>query len=351
VAELVIGLWTFDGSYSFRDKLCAPDGSRTYSIDERMHGLDTAAQRIQNEVKVNSGTAKIDSILVAPEYLFSDRTDTGLRVPMDEKTRLLLERRLLELSGKYKRMLMFPGTLLYRKQLIRPDEAQFKFNKVTGLRDEKKQTPKNRRQNYVLKFGRAMDEAKELFEYADEREGVIVKGIERGENNPYLSPSLTKLHSALEDRLKRPRIVRNAAYVFLAGARIAKYDKRADFAETRGATADDMAFLPGTQKECPVIDGQRFGVEICYDHQIGVLRRRNIGDLRFHVLLSDPTKVKLGNMAMMKGGYFLHASTDSGATGVWSRNNNGVISKLDGKDSGSILAFLEEMHLFKITLS
>jgi hypothetical protein len=343
--KLVIGVWTFDSG----DLFGTLNGiSSCKSIDERLKGLEQAAKHVQKRVQEKSGSPSFDSILAAPEYLFSDRNADGDRAPMPELERLKLEQRLLGLSREYPRMLMFPGTLFYCKDLIRPTGAEFKFNPNTGVRDLQKTTSEDRRERYRGKLNQVLQETKDLFQNPEERVQVVRQGAVRGDKKPTQSPAISSIALAL--RLKNPRIARNAAYVLLNGQRIAKYDKRADFAETRGATADDLAFIPGTIKQCPQVDGYRLGVEICYDHQLGALVRRGIIDLRFHLLLSDPSETDESAMAMMKGGFFIHACTIGSWAGVWARNTNGTIQKLTGEDVGPIVS-CEEMYLYEVTLA
>src|SRR5262249_42792616 len=157
------------------------------------------------------------------------------------------------------------------KDLIRPQEAKFKFDEK-GLREKQKTTPETRRNRYAGKVHAVKTKLEQVFEDESQRNLVksSEKGVPRGKGQVFNSPSLQTILKTLADKTKHPRIVRNAAYVLLGGRRIAKYDKRADYAETRGAFADDLAFIPGTEKQCPAIDGYRFGVEICFDHQLGV---------------------------------------------------------------------------------
>jgi predicted amidohydrolase len=334
--KLAIALWNYDASIS------------SEQLDARVNGLDKAARRLQDTVTDNSHAGSFDSILAAPEYLFSLRNNQGERIPISEKQRMMVEQQVLEVSRKYPRMVMFPGTMFYCKDLIRPPEAGLKFNDQ-GHRAEPKTTPDNRRDRYAAKVSLVIQQLDKVFETPQDREAVRSKGVTRGNLSPAFSPSLNDIAARLADTNIHPKIVRNAAYMLLGGRRIAKIDKRSDFAETRGASADDLAFIPGTEKQCPEIDNYRFGVEICFDHDNGVLRRRNLKDLRFHVLLSDPAQVNEGNMTMMNGGFFLHASTDSDEFGVWQRDSKGSIRPVQGEDGG-VISLSEYFMLYQITV-
>ncbi len=341
---IAVGIWTFDAGDLFGD---GRSEARTKTVDERLAYLRAAAERLLAFAGGVPGEGSFDAILAAPEYFFSARDGEGKRLPLTEADRLSLEVKLQELSRHYPRMLMFPGTLFYAKELIRPEGAGKKFG-PSGLRDTQKTTGADRRERYAAKLQRAIDEAPKLFDNPHE---AVTHWSQDTKDDSIFSPPLSHIHHVMGNRDHNPKVVRNAAYVLLNGRRIAKYDKRADFFETRGSAAEDLAFVPGTERQCPVLDGYRIGVEICYDHQIGALARRGVNDLRLHVLLSDPTTVVEANMAMMKGGYFLHASTDYKEAGLWERQRNGVIRKLTlGADSQPIVS-CDDMYLYKIELN
>ena len=101
------------------------------------------------------------------------------------------------------------------------------------------------------------------------------------------------------------------------------YDKHFDFQETRGAKPDILAFLPGTADQAPEVDGLRFGVEICFDHGNAVLKNRGLGDLDFHLVVSDSISNSRDNMAMKPGGYYVHASSVPSRTIVVFRQPDG----------------------------
>ena len=142
-------------------------------------------------------------------------------------------------------------------------------------------------------------------------------------------PSINKLADTLLDPNTKPRKVHNVTSLLLNGTVWGTYDKHRDFYEAKSLSPDLSMFVPGTQDECPEIgDGVRkfrFGVEICFDHGNGVLRRRRPANLHFHIVVSDSVPNQEANMAMDSGGYFLHASTNHGATVVRRRSENGLL--------------------------
>lgn len=112
--------------------------------------------------------------------------------------------------------------------------------------------------------------------------------------------------------------------MLLGGRRIAKYDKQTDFGEAIGCSPEDLAFIPGSYKQCPEVGGYRFGMEICFDHANAMLARRNVQPLHFHLVVSDWVDSSVGNMAMSAGGYFVHASTNYAESSLWRRTLAGA---------------------------
>jgi hypothetical protein len=126
-------------------------------------------------------------------------------------------------------------------------------------------------------------------------------------------------------------LVRNETYLDLNGFRHAKYNKQTDCFESL-SSPDEMVFVPGTRDECPVIGKHRFGVEICLDHAVGRLKRRNPAGLHFHILTSDYIDSEVAHMAMCDQGYFLHASSEPQETLVYQRDTTGAIKVLTGDE-------------------
>ena len=139
---------------------------------------------------------------------------------------------------------------------------------------------------------------------------------------------VTKMDALAE---KTSAVVRNATYLYLNGTRHGKYDKQSDYFEST-CSPDEMVFVPGTRDECPVIGRHRFGIEICADHALGRLKKRNPTGIHFHVVASDSVDNIETHMAMTEHGYYLHASSDEDETGVYYKDAKGMITELDGDE-------------------
>jgi predicted amidohydrolase len=304
--NIVIALWSHKNQWNH------PIATRFLILEDR---LRMTARWITALGKDLTGPFK--AVFLAPEYLFTE--PAAQRQPLTEAARLRIEQDLLALSRKYPEILMVPGTVFYKKPLTRDqNSAQYKFDPVTGLRDKLKTTGADRRDRL---FGKAMDA---MFSIPAQRtaddwrhDDWVMNGYDA---DGHAVPSLNQIVATLGDTTNPPKfVVKNVAYVLLAGRRIAKYDKQSDWGEALGNNPDDLAFIPGVYKQCPEIDGYRVGTEICFDHGNGMLARRNVTPLHFHFAVSDWVETSVGNMAMSAGGYFAHASTNFNAGGVWRR--------------------------------
>ena len=311
----VLSLWTCPHSLTWPK-----------SIDARLKELDTALAKVRTQIGALAGQYAFDQafqgIFLAPEYYFTEQNAN--RVPLAEMDYRTLERQLYSLSEKYPDILLVPGTIHYRKDLMRPKDAAaaFKVDPKTGKRTVPKTSEGDRRVRFGFELLKAAKNTNELL-----GNELILKGDDRPADS-HLVPSHLDLAVALRDKSKNPVIVRNAAFMFLNGRRVAKYDKQVDFVEANSNAPDDFMFIPGTKNQCPEVFGQKFGVEICYDHANGVLKKRAPADLRFHLVVSDWAKTSTGNMAMANGCYFLHASTNYQEVRVFWRSETGMLFDL-----------------------
>jgi hypothetical protein len=110
--------------------------------------------------------------------------------------------------------------------------------------------------------------------------------------------------------------MRNTAFVLHDGKLVFKYNKRGDFHECIGATK--TVFTPGERLGITnPIEGVTFGLEICLDHGLGMLKASvgeggNLPDI--HILISDGAGHTPGNIQATR--YFLHAECKRGWTKV-----------------------------------
>ena len=334
MSKILVALWSYDSSSRY--------GRQAADVLSELR-KNVARCRAQLASVGSRRTTSLQAIFVAPEYLFTAPNNANVRVAMSSAQKDLIEQSLRELSRQYASILIFAGTVFYQEELIGAARGRMGGGLISNELQLKRDYVKAFRPNENLS---GVQIAKVDLE-KDLNDGKVVWATltqarkqefnffwdsmyswdHRGMNVPGLVELAAALKKGDSSTLPQRR-ARNCAYVFLGGQRVAAYDKHSDFTETRGARPDKLAFLPGTADQAPDVDGLRFGVEICFDHANGVLKRRGLGDLDFHVVVSDCVGTVAGNMAMKRGGYFLHASSNPAETMVVSRAPNGVLTAM-----------------------
>lgn len=292
--QLIIACWSYPTTSSTSCKR---------SIDARLHDLSTYVDACNDEIAslgsdVESSDA-FNAIFLAPEYLFSAVAKS--RAPLSAQHKDLLYQKLLGISDAYKKILLVPGTIFFQEDLVQEED----------------------RRRALANLVMAEMAAKRMLAKRDYDDVVAGWTIQK-----QTVPALKDVAKSLVAEGSTTTRARNVAYLLLGGQRQAMYDKQVDFIETRGASPDKLAFIPGTHDQCPEIGRFRVGTEICFDHQNGILSKRKLTDLMFHLLVSASVDAGKDRMAMAKGGYFAHASSDPTGTCVYARSSTGTVSRV-----------------------
>jgi predicted amidohydrolase len=325
VANFIAALWTCNTSHD-------PQHTKK-AVWVKLADMTKALTECQRQVNVNAARLSPDNefqaIFAAPEYFFTGPGDS--RKPMTEAEKVTLEHGLLNLSKKHPKILIVPGSIYYAKPLVRPANA----NKLDRAAGRIVQTPaqKDRRTKMtnvlttvgLRELNRGGATEADLGGYLVYKDG----GANVGPTG-YTVPSVMDKQDAIAG--KNPQVIRNTTYLYLNGTRHGKYDKQSDYHESLWAP-DEMVFVPGTKDECPDVGKHRFGVEICLDHAMSRLKKRNPAGLDFHLVVSDHVNNSQAAMAMAPFGYFLHASSNTNETKVIYRNDAGTLIDLT-EDNG-----------------
>src|SRR5689334_19317157 len=135
--KILIALWSHAHDW---------DSSTNRRLSTLDHRIGTVDGWITNRAAELSASLPFKGIFLAPEYYFTEPDPNRFRSPLSEKDRLRIERKLLELSTKYPRILLVPGTIFHQKPLVRTvDSAANKFDPATGQRTLAKTTDDDRR--------------------------------------------------------------------------------------------------------------------------------------------------------------------------------------------------------------
>jgi hypothetical protein len=332
MSKILVALWSYDSHAHY--------GEAAADVLRKLKNNLTRCRIELASMSTSRRPTTVQAIFVAAEYLFT-APGVHTREPMSSSEKNVIEKSLRDLSRHNPNTLIFSGTVFYQEKVSGSVRHKMRGGLISNELEVKKAYVKAFRQNEnlsVLQIAKVdiqtdLNTGKVVWaSLTDQRKrefcdfhGRLYGWEDLGTKVPGLL-DLAKGFKQAESAKHHQRRARNCTYVLLGGQRIGKYDKHSDFKETRGAAPDQLAFLPGTTDQAPEADGLRFGVEICFDHGNGVLKRRGLGDLDFHVVVSDWVHTEEANMAMKRGGYFLHASSEPTQTKVVFRASNGSLT-------------------------
>jgi hypothetical protein len=380
---IIVGLWSRDTTVH--------SGSST---PDKVKHLKEAAARVTAAVTAAKVPDRQDvrGILIAPEYFFTKPGAGGWgggKFNDRSLSKADLEAAVREFEAISKlnpKVLLIPGTVAWKKPLLRPPEEARKFSSLTGDRSG------------PLKTGTRLEGARKDLTHEKDKTGDKMGGQRLGSrvmrdkifnflcanwpwavaNESYfkdnwgapLSDTNKLITAFLHDdtllefvepdatlRAKEvstiPRLsekaaalgtatsmMRNTAFALLNGRVRFKYNKQGDFHEAIGDGAQTV-YIPGAKAGVATIGAIRFGFEICLDHALGYLSRagatnpiasglaREPRDI--HIVTSASVENKTANMYVRPGGYFLHASQNPGWTCVYHNKPSGGLEPVTAR--------------------
>jgi hypothetical protein len=350
--------------------------------------LDAANKVIATKMSSDSDKRRqVWGLFTAPEYVFAnvlthDNHKVGDVRHLSEGDKVEIEAWLKGLSVKYPHILLFPGSIAWKKPAERDLNNYIAYKKQAGSKlsdeklkakfDAKKLTRKEKaraavRQNANDFLDGDLDVEvagpMEKYKYRGYREnklstnpdedwwfetddpsGIMFAGKRWTLDVNEAALDTTIIHSALSNREKLAELggggvthlARNTCLVYLNGRRVAKYNKAQDYHEVLDSKGDTV-YIPG--KSVPVfdVDGIKYGVEICLDHAYASASERlpSAAKPAISVVLSAKVRLKTDNLAN-KGAMVVHAcSYDS-----WSLVGTG------GVDKANAVREVDDPHYF-----
>ncbi len=354
-----------------------PSGrQQQFSQDQRLLHLKSAVEAAAVQVAAAGLDANglIKGIFIAPEYHFArkragqDRgngtfVSRGIPRQSEEALRNTL---ISGLSAKYRRLLIFPGTVAWtapydsaafraryrfyeqRANFLRTSDAErfaqikeawfllngtslwISITDVVSLQDNGHQVDWVAASDSDIKYVQATNPVfyANMVYYARMITEVGWQAVRQYErlNSGSLNPRRTMF---------------NTAHGLLNGEVVVTYNKQGNFYEEIGD--DHLIFAPGGRTGIREIEGIRFGLEVCLDHGLGTLARQCRADrpIDVQVVLSDYVDPDQASQVVREGGYFVHASTNASYTGVWRKDGGKRVpaTKLPHEDTidGSVL--------------
>jgi hypothetical protein len=342
--------------------LWGTDSKQHESYRTRMDRLRAALVAANNQANRHLAGKKtgprVQTIFVAPEYLFAQQvgpndptlTD-GFHYPVPYanasdnrflhalvKDRLLTE--LLSLSMAFDRMLLVPGTIAWRKPLLRTGPYRYK-KQADGTRGT------------TLKTTDRLTKAYDRVVEGTRRSAAVFGSPFNQELQDPLSGDLddagTVVHAAPTNWQKLQElgssahpgtatyVGRNTAYVLHDGRVLLKYHKQGDFHEVLDTTGTTV-YIPGVLNGSFEVDGVRFGLEVCLDHNIGYLRKHPDGkEPHIHLIASASVSLDRHNVRVKEGGFVLHADAEPNDTQVVRRQKRVLLKgKMSGNDENPV---------------
>lgn len=339
--KILVGLW------SRKTDSLGSSASSTH----RLTYLTAAAieTEVQAELRgINPEKGKIQSILIAPEFLFMNPREyvesqdpitkeiskkqalvgsTG----MDKSSRDFLLGRLERISSNRPGMLIIPGTIVFKEVLTRgtltratenltrainpvktANEAGYTVPSKSTWEQGKKVTVPPTVRPYMNREYRGVEEIEKSGK-RDEDKAVDYHKMQLEQINTELGA----LSSADQNQvIKQPSIlkhsflIKNRAYIFLDGKKIFSFGKKTNIGDFNKDTERGI-FVPGKKASITQTDGLKIGFEICYDHDQGILKglMGTAANLDLQIICSADVPNTTNNFVVKEGGYVLHASS------------------------------------------
>ena len=274
-------------------------------------------------------------LFVAPEYYFA-ASDSAHAIPQNAKQTIV--GMLQVLSGRFSNLVLVPGTIAWKKPVLRRGPEVFQRN-TTNLKE------RGRMEKFLERSKTAIDDHAALIPHAVDlwiADRVRDADGDRSEIRRLQGPDYRRVRTQiLEDELDLRRqatsrmitnlqqqqdrcyIARNTAYAFRAGREVARYHKRGDYFEVFPSESDNgyVIYEPGGGPEGPgdrfTVESVKFGVEVCLDHQLGFLSQHGGYYPDVQVIMSAAAQFIPDHAFVTHGGYIVHASSESDNTAIY----------------------------------
>lgn len=362
------------------------------SVDARKQVISDALNAANKFIatKMSSDSDKrrqVWGLFAAPEYAFANvLTHNNHKVGdvrhLGEGDKVGIEAWLKGVSVNYPHILLFPGTVAWKKPVERDlnnyiahkkqagsklsnEKLKEKFDAKALTRKEKARAAIRQNANDFLDGNLDVRVAGPMEKYkyrgyrpnplstdpdedwwfeTDKPTGVLYGGKRWTLDQSEAALDTTVIHAALSNREKLAELggggvtylARNTCLVYLNGRRVAKYNKAQDYHEVLDNNGDTV-YVPG--KSVPVfdVDGVKYGVEICLDHAFASAAERlpSAAKPAISVVLSAKVKLKADNLAN-KSAMVVHACSNDG----WSLVGTG------GVDKANAVLEVDDPHYF-----
>jgi hypothetical protein len=310
MGNVVVGLWS------------RPVESKYNSIGGTLFHLEDAV-KLTREFAASRGCGpwpgKVKSIFMAPEFLFTSR-DKSATTAMTRVQRDVTLTNLQKIAQDSPSMLMLPGTIVFKESVSAKHKSlwtgaeggqTYGAKATANLRNAANPTTRSAvsPRTYTGRSVFPPHTTKESPSHQPEdlRAFYTTRAEELDAMEKHVAIRQSKIDTFL---------VKNRTYVFFEGTKIFTYGKKCncnDFA----MDSEQGIFVPGKKEGVTTIDSLNVGIEICYDHDRGVLSKYlSAKVLDLHLIMSAAVPGSDVAFMVKPGGYVLHASSNPLFTGI-----------------------------------
>jgi hypothetical protein len=323
-------------------KLVAAIWSRNTYMTEQGDTIATRLLKLRKAVKKAAGLLQAHAggdaprgIFLAPEYLFAEpvaavgrrrrHSYTSLeggqqRRHVDENQRDYILNMLKDLSrGEGAGLLLVPGTTAWYKAIANVNQALDLVNRAEARGIHQAGPSKSLEYDPVTN---------NIVPTRAQIPQIATYGWKRARLN-----SLVAIDKSVHDYAQKNGIsdeqaqqrrdnateARNTAYVLYGGNEVFVYDKQGDFHEVLDYDTNRRnIYIPGVKNGIFSYGGIDFGIEVCLDHAMAVLKGHHGYEApHVHLICSAAVKVDPNSLVVKRGGVALHACCVPEFSGVW----------------------------------
>ncbi len=264
---------------------------------------------------------KVKALLIAPEYFLSISKLDNI---ITKSEKLELEKKLHELSEKYKNILMILGSLASERQSDNNDKRITNTLSLKEIMDQYTLYVKEKKARGIYLYKSVyeyyksvtsqtnINKTKDYFNYLVQNhfDMYAIRGKE----------GFSQRVNHFSNNHNQYKLISNKTIGYLSGERILKYNKVAGYDEEKNY--QNQMFVPGSMKQklydknltlnkIPILNDIFFtlGIEICFDHANGVAKKFWSEAPHIHLILSAAVKNHTQNFYVRQNGFLLHAST------------------------------------------
>lgn len=294
------------------------------------NGIEKARQRVTRlvdavkqswaaiEERTRGSNDEYQAVFVAPEFYFvNDQAPSAPDRYLDHASKRWTVAQIAALAAEYPKLLLIPGTVLWTKEKTASNAEKTKEKiRAADARFQPMLTDLQRK--YAAEYARPNVTGEQ-----------IVKGYVTAQTSgfdwayggmPRIPLPAGRRASFYVDEVPHLAIAQNVAYI-CKGMKILKYPKIGNSSELAGQAAPAV-FAPGSIAGLFSVGRVRYGLEICMDHWLGILRH-GTGKLprpHIHIITSSCTPNRPFHFQVAENGLILHASTDPNVH-PWIRGN------------------------------